>query len=29
LVLTDSNNKPSAQAEAILREGAALVLTAR
>jgi tRNA1(Val) A37 N6-methylase TrmN6 len=29
LVLADSDNKPSAQAEAILREGAALVLTAR
>ncbi|MBO0716252.1 MAG: methyltransferase [Rhizobiales bacterium] len=29
LVLADSNNKPSAQAEAILREGATLVLTAR
>ena len=29
LVLADSDNKPSAQAEAILRDGAALVLTAR
>jgi tRNA1(Val) A37 N6-methylase TrmN6 len=29
LVLADSDNKPSAQAQAILRDGAALVLTAR
>jgi tRNA1(Val) A37 N6-methylase TrmN6 len=29
LVLADSDNKPGAQAEAILRDGAALVLTAR
>jgi len=29
LVLADSDNKPSAQADAILRNGAALVLTAR
>ena len=29
LVLADSDNKPSARAEAILRDGAALVLTAR
>jgi hypothetical protein len=28
LVLADSDNKPSAQADAILRDGAALVLTA-
>ena len=29
LVLADGDNKPSAQADAILRNGAALVLTAR
>jgi hypothetical protein len=29
LVLADPDNKPTVQAEAILRDGAALVLTAR